>query len=70
MDPTSAGHDLAIATYDASTIGACSCGTWHREADLGTVTLTGRPREDALRTSHAEHVREAFATALAPRVKR
>lgn len=69
MDPTRAGHDLAIATYDASTLGTCSCGAWHREADHETVTLTGRPREDVLRAAHADHVREAFTAAATPRVR-
>lgn len=62
-------HELRIESDDAEvTVGTCTCGEWRREVSLETVAVTGRPREDALRAAHVDHVREAFKPAPVPRV--
>jgi hypothetical protein len=48
-------HLLQVEPAEGCTVGACSCGRWRREADLSTLRVTGRSREDALRSAHASH---------------
>ena len=50
-------HRLLLVPNGDHTLGACTCGEWRREVTTETVAITGRSREDALRSAHAEHAR-------------
>ena len=55
---TRRGHELRIELDGAEqTLGSCSCGGWERAADLETLAVTGRSREEALRQAHEQHAR-------------
>ena len=54
---TTQTHHLSLAAEEGCTVAECSCGQWRRQADLETVTLTGRSREEALRSAHDMHAR-------------
>lgn len=57
MNPVEGPHELLVEAKDGETLGRCSCGHWERCVDHELVRLTGRSREDALRSSHDLHAR-------------
>lgn len=59
MDVPADEHQLLVEPSQECTVGACSCGHWRREADASTLAITGRSREDALRSAHAAHAQRS-----------
>jgi hypothetical protein len=57
LEPRAGKHDLLVEARGDNTHGACSCGAWERDVDADVVTVTGRSREEALRSAHELHAR-------------
>jgi hypothetical protein len=61
LEPTPGQHHLLVEANGEATHGKCSCGLWERDAGADTVAVTGKSREDVLRSAHELHSRGIVA---------